>query len=310
MVSSQAQAPTPAASHGGPPWRPSRSVGIAFALVDVLFVGTSFIAFDAVGDYPTATGQAMRYALAAIVLFLALPVGARRWPARRDTVAIFVLSAAGVVGSNVLMIAAVREVGPAPVGMIAGCLPVVLALLAPLSERRRPSRRSLAAALLVSAGVAVVSGGGALSLLGAGAAIAAVLLQAGFMVAIGDVLGRLGAHRVAAWTCLAAAFVSGCAALLFDPAFGAPTRGEAAAIAYLGLFVTAAAFLCWSFAVLALGAERMGLFVGGVPMLALASGVALGDGPLTVSATVGCAAIVAGVVWGLGGGERKARARS
>ncbi|MDO8211975.1 DMT family transporter [Conexibacter sp. CPCC 206217] len=281
-----------------------------FALVDVLFVGTSFVAFAELGAYPTATGQAMRYALAAAVLFLALPSKARRLPSSRDAVSMLLLSAGGVVGSNVLMVAAVREVGPAPVGMIAGCLPVVLALLAPLSERRRPSRRSLAAALLVSVGVATVSGGGALSLMGAGAAVAALLLQAGFMVAIGGILGRMGAHRVAAWTCLAAALVSAAAAALFDHGFALPARGEALAIVYLGLFVTAAAFLCWSFAVLALGAARMGLFVGAVPLLALVSAVALGHDAVSVSAASGCVAIVAGVVYGLGGEHETARRRS
>ncbi|MBB4661390.1 EamA family transporter [Conexibacter arvalis] len=297
VVSSQA---SPAAA-GGAPWRPSRPAGIAFAFTDVLFVGTSFIAFAAVGGYPTATGQALRYALVAAVLLMTLPSARRRLPSRRDMVAMLVLSAGGVVGSNVLTVAAVREIGPASTGMIVGCLPVALALLAPLAERRRPARRSLVAAVLVSLGVAVLSGGGALSPLGAAEAIGGLLLQAGFMVAIGGFLARLGAHRVAAWTCLAAAGVSGGAALLLDPSFAAPRVGEAVAIVYLGLFVTAAAFLCWSFAVLTLGAERMGLFVGGVPMLALVSAVVLGHDALTVSATLGCAAIVAGVVFGLGG---------
>ena len=99
----------------GPCWPPSRWLGrLALASADL------------VEGYPCQTGQALRYALAAAVL----PSGPRPLPRldlreSRDRCSV----GHRLVLFNLFVIEGVRETDPATIGVIVGCVPVVLALV-------------------------------------------------------------------------------------------------------------------------------------------------------------------------------------
>ena len=66
------------------------------------------------------------------------------------------LALTGLVGYNLFLLAALRYTDPASVGVVVGCIPIALALAGPITQRRRPQSRPLWAAVIVSAGAAVV----------------------------------------------------------------------------------------------------------------------------------------------------------
>ncbi|MEV5440981.1 EamA family transporter [Streptomyces sp. NPDC052644] len=78
-----------------------------------------------------------------------------------------------------------------------------------------------------------------------------------------------------------------------------PTPGEAAAFAYLGAAVTAAALFLWYDALRRLGADRAGLFAGLVPVGALLTTVALGLSRPQLADIAGALLVTAGVAAGL-----------
>src|SRR5919112_605995 len=72
----------------------------------------------------------------------------------RELAGLLALSATGLVLFNLFVIEGVRETDPATIGVIVGCVPVVLAFAGPLLERRRVSARVVVAAVVVATGAA------------------------------------------------------------------------------------------------------------------------------------------------------------
>ena len=104
---------------------------------------------------------------------------------------------------NVFVVEGVRETDPATVGVIVGCVPVVLALAAPLLERRPVSGRVLVAGVVVSLGAAGVQwADGGITWLGLGLALGALACEAAFSLLAAPHLERLGPLAVSAYACL------------------------------------------------------------------------------------------------------------
>ncbi|NUT37303.1 MAG: EamA family transporter, partial [Hamadaea sp.] len=113
----------------------------ASAAASAMFlVGTLAAVSVAVATFPVYGGQAMRYALGALILFGIAAARGRR-PVRlnrRELLYLLALSATGLVAFNVFVIEGARHAGAALVGTIVGAVPVVLAVVGPLAARRRP----------------------------------------------------------------------------------------------------------------------------------------------------------------------------
>lgn len=99
------------------------STGSILAAAAFVAVGSSVAAAEELGAYPVAGGQAVRYAIAAIVLLALVRFRLRR-PAPRELLQLVLLSATGLVLFNILLVEAVRRGDAASVGV--GSLPVVL----------------------------------------------------------------------------------------------------------------------------------------------------------------------------------------
>jgi drug/metabolite transporter (DMT)-like permease len=284
--------------------RVQRNVAIGSASATIAFcaVGSSFAAAERLITYPVAGGQAVRYAVAALLL-LGFLGGRLPRVGRSELAQLTLLAAVGLAAFNLLMVAAVAEADPASVGAIVGCVPAVLAIGGPLLGRRRIDPRLLGAACVVAVGVAVVQGaGGGMSVSAVLLSLGALLCEAAFTLLAAPLLPRLGAAGVSTWAVLIAAALLSVYALLVDGpahAIAIPTGAEALALAYMAAVVTAVAFvLCYS-AVHRLGVERTGLFAGLVPVSALFAAAALGDSELTVVRMLGAFAVAGGLVVGL-----------
>ncbi|MER7488666.1 DMT family transporter [Streptomyces sp. NPDC126497] len=275
-------------------------VGAAAAM---LLVGTSTAVSATIADYPVLTGQALRYALAAAILLAV--VGHRRLPrvrlTARDVLLLTALAATGLAGFNVFLVEATRHAGPAMIAAVVGAVPLVLALMGPLTERRRPAPRTVGAAVVVALGTAVAAGLGSGSVRGLLLSLGALAGEVAFSLLAVPLLPRLGPLRVAAYPAALSVPMLLATGLALDgtASLRLPTPGEAAAFGYLGAIVTAAAFFLWYDALRRLGADRAGLFAGLVPVGALLTTVVLGLGRAGPADVTGALLVAVGVAVGL-----------
>jgi drug/metabolite transporter (DMT)-like permease len=278
-----------------PTLRGSLLAGTALALV-----GSLVAAADLVEGYPFAAGQALRYAAAGLAL---LVIARGRLPRLRprELAGLLALSATGLVLFNLFVIEGVRETDPATIGVIVGCVPVVLAFAGPLMDRRPLSGRVVAAAVVVALGAAGVQwAGGGITLAGLLLALGALACEAAFSLLALPHLARLGALAVSAYACLLAVPLLVVWSLVADgAALPLPDAEQGAALAYMALGVTVFGFVSWYSAVGLLGVERAGLFSGVLPVSALVISAVLGVAEITPERLLAVGVVAAGVTLGV-----------
>jgi drug/metabolite transporter (DMT)-like permease len=284
------------------------SVGAASAM---FVVGTLAAVSSVINHYPLYGGQAVRYAMAAVILFAVARAKGLDLVrlTRRETLLLLGLAVTGLVLFNVCVIQATRHASPTLVGTTVGTVPVVLALVGPLLARARPSGRVLVAAAVVVAGATITTGLGGGSLTGLLYAVGALACEACFSLLAIPLLPRLGPIRVSAYTQAAAIPLLLIVAVIADGGgiLRTPSAAEAAALLYLGTVVSAGAFFLWYDALPRLGADRAGLFAGMVPVGAIVTTFLLGLGAPTVTELGGAALVIAGLTVGLVPGRPRRR---
>ncbi|MFC4563386.1 DMT family transporter [Nocardiopsis mangrovi] len=264
-------------------------------------VGSSVAASTVILAYPWFAGQALRYALGAVLLVLLLH---RRLPRLRlaQVPRLLGLAAVGMAGFNIFLMAALQQADAGTVGAIVGGVPVALALLGPLLRGERPVLRAVVAAVIVSGGAALVKYAGPADTTPAGIAlaVAALLCEVGFSALALSLLRELGPAGVATYGSAASALMLGAASLAVEgpAALRPPTTAEGAALAYLAVVVTAAAFLLWYTALTVLPVETAGLFAGLVPVAALGASALVGAIGMTLPRILGILVVAGGVVLG------------
>jgi drug/metabolite transporter (DMT)-like permease len=201
------------------------------------------------------------------------------------------------------MLLALREAEPAAVGVVVGCVPILLATIGPLMSRHSPSKRVLAASVVVVAGAAIAQGGGATNLKGFLFSLGILICEAGFSLLAVPVLPKIGPHAISLYVCIIAAVMMGISALVTDggDAFPRPSSAELWAILYLALAVTCAAFIFWYEGISRLGVDRAGLFAGLIPLATLITAVAIGQGSFGFYQVIGAILVAAGVSFGVAG---------
>jgi drug/metabolite transporter (DMT)-like permease len=313
----------------------ANGTGAGLCAVAMAILGSSVAINRSILDYPVLTGQAIRYAVAAVAFGLVLAAVERRVPAThpsrtpaaavrrhrappprlrgRDLLLLAVLALTGLVLFNVLLLVALRHADAAIVGTVVGAAPLGLALIGPLQRRARPAARLVGAAAVVVAGTALVHGGGHTDRIGMLASFGTLAGEIAFSLLGAAALPRLGALRVSAWSC-ALAVPMLAAAVVVTGELGrwrAPTATEATTLGYLALVLTVGAFLAWFAGLRRLGIERAGMFTGLLPVATLAT-AAIQDGrppnPLQVAGVLVVAAgLAASVTSGDAAGRRPAR---
>jgi drug/metabolite transporter (DMT)-like permease len=290
--------------------------GVALAIAAQLVVGLLVAASSLLSGYPFAAGQAARYTLAAAAFgLITWRTQGFRPIARlglRDWLLLLCLAGSGLVGFNLCILGSVSRIDPSLTGTIMGCTPVALAIVAPLAGRHLPRPLTIAAAVVVAAGAALVQAAiPNATPLGTVLAIGALACEMLFSLLAVPLLPRLGPLRLSFLLCLVAALALAMLAPAVDR--GAPLRlptpTEAAALAFLALVVTVVGFLTWYTALGRLGAERAGFFTGLIPVSALAGSALVGTSSVTGGKALGVLLVGAGVAGGLAAARRAAGQR-
>ncbi|MEV4276668.1 DMT family transporter [Actinoplanes xinjiangensis] len=286
----------------------------------MIFVGGSVAVSGHLADAPMYTVQALRYAVACLLLLVWAHLIRRRPPTRhaarspspvrrppvlrprgREWGWLLGVTATGLVIFNVALVQGSRHAEPAVIGVAVACVPILLAAAGPVLEGRRPAARVLTAATVVTAGAMLVQGLGRTDATGLFWAAVTFACEAAFTLLAVPVLGRhgpLGVSVHATWLGAAMFAVLG----LYTEGPAAVSRihlDDLLAGAYLAVLVTAVAFLLWYTCVARIGTGRAGLLTGLAPIAAAATGVALG-GPLPSPAVwLGITTVAAGLALGL-----------
>ncbi len=286
--------------------------GVLLVTLAYALVGASFTANSLLGAYPYAGGQALRYGAACLLL---LPLLGRRGlaPLRRLTVRhwvrLAVLAAVGMVGFNLAVLAAERTAEPAVPGVLVGCAPVVVAVLVPLVEGRRPAPAVLHGALLVAAGAFVVQGWGRTDPAGIGWSLAALAGEVGFTVLAVPVLRLLGPKALTAAVCGVGAVEAAVLGLVVDGAdfVRTPTIEETGALVWQAVLATVVGFVLFYMGVQRIGMERATLYTGAVPIAAALSAALVGGAGFGVPQAAGGLLVGAGAALGTGLFARRPR---
>jgi len=288
-----------------PLMNPTPARGALLAASACLLVGASFTANSLLGDYPYAGGQALRYGLAALLLAPLARHGARerlRLLTARQWLRTALLSGVGMLGFNLAVLAAERSAEPAVPGVLVGCAPVVVAVLAPLTEGRRPRPPVLCGAFLVAAGAFAVQGWGRTD--GAGLVYSGLALvgEVGFAVLAVPVLRLLGPLLTSATVCAVAAVESAALGVLLDGGdwLRRPDGGETAALLWQAVVVTVVGFVCWYRGLRVLGVERTTLYSGLIPVAAAGTAPVVGTGSYGAAQALGSLLVGLGVAVGSG----------
>jgi drug/metabolite transporter (DMT)-like permease len=264
------------------------------------FVGGSVAVSGSLADAPVLTVQSLRYAVACLLL-----LAYARWsggrvvrPRGRDWAWLAGVVLSGMFVFNLALVNGARHAEPAVLGVAVACVPILLAVTGPAAGGRT---RVLLAAVVVTAGAALVQGLGHADRAGLLWALVTFACEAGFTLLAVPVLGRHGPLGVSVHsTWLAAALFGGCGVVREGPAAVTRLRlDDVLAGTYLAVAVTAVAFVLWYTCVTRLGAGRAGLLTGIAPIAAAVTGVALG-GPLPRPLVcVGIATVALGLALGL-----------
>ncbi|MEV5842391.1 DMT family transporter [Streptomyces sp. NPDC051985] len=272
-------------------------------IVGMVLVGSSVTVSHGLVDAPLFTTQAVRYAVATVILLVVARVAGARlvWPRGREWLWLTGLAVTGLVLFNVAVVRGVAHAEPAVIAVAVACVPVVLAVVGPLLERRSPSRQVLVAAPVVVAGAVLVEGTGRADSAGVAWAALALGCEAGFTLLAVPVLRRhtpWGVSVHATW--LGAVLLAVLGTALEGPSSVRELSGvQWAAVGYLALLVTAVAFVLWYSTVRAVGAGRAGLLTGIAPLAAAAASAAGGTGAPAPSVWAGIGVVVIGLVVGL-----------
>jgi len=269
----------------------------------MVLVGSSVTVSRHLVDAPLFTTQAVRYAAAtAILLLFARLAGARPvWPRGREWLWLTGLAVSGLVLFNVAVVRGVAHAEPAVIAVAVACVPLVLGVVGPLLEGRRPSRQVLLAAPVVMAGAVLVEGTGRTDAVGVAWAALALACEAAFTLLAVPVLGRHSPWGVSVHATWLGGVMLAVLGVTREGPYAARelTGDQWAAAGYLALMVTAVAFVLWYSTVRSVGAGRAGLLTGIAPLAAAVVGAVSGAGVPGPWVWLGIAVVIVGLVGGL-----------
>jgi drug/metabolite transporter (DMT)-like permease len=287
---------------------------VAAGTAGMVLVGSSVGVSRHLVDAPLFTAQAVRYAMAAVLLLGACLAGGVRpvRPRGREWLWLAGVAASGLVLFNVAVVRGVAHAEPAVIAVAVACAPVVLGVLGPLMQRHaddslgkprsvRPAGSVVVAAVVVTAGSVLVEGTGTADATGVCWAAVALACECGFTLLALPVLGRHGAHGVSLHAVWMGAVMFAVLGLTVEGPVAVLTLTAAqwVAVGWLAVAVTAAAFVLWYSAVRRLGPARAGLITGVAPVSAALTGSLLGAPLPGPGVWLGISVVLGGLAAGL-----------
>jgi len=269
--------------------------------------GTWVAARYAVQSVPPLGVAVWRFGFAAVSLLALVLWRHGRWPrvTRRELGVVLALGATGIFLYNLFFLFGMQHISAGRGALVVATTPVMTLLAAAWLLREGMTPAKAFGSLLALAGCLVVIGkGDPLALLGGKVGAGETLiLGCAVMWSAYTLIGRLGTQSLSALVMTAYASCAGfllllAAGLLHDPAELLPAYSGPAwgAILFLGLLGTTLGFTWFSAAVQKIGAQRASVFINLVPVAAVLQGALLLDERLDISALVGGALVIAGVL--------------
>jgi drug/metabolite transporter (DMT)-like permease len=266
-------------------------------------VGGSVAVSSVLARAPMFTAEAVRYAMACLLLVLLARMTGRRLSLPRGVEWLWLsgIAVTGLVVFNIALVKGSQHAEPAVLGVAVACVPSLLAVIGPLLEGSRPRPYLVAAALVVTGGAALVQGVGRADAIGVAWAVVVFGCEAGFTLLALPVLGRHGPWGVSVHATWLAAVIFAVLGVVHEgpAAVIRLTRPDWLAVGYLAVAVTAAAFVMWYSSVRRLGASKAGLLTGVAPVAAAATGVLLGGPAPRPLVWAGIAVVAVGLALGL-----------
>ncbi len=224
-------------------------VGAAAGAGAMICVGGSVAVSAVLAGAPVFTAEALRYAMACLILLVLARLTGRRLvrPRGEEWLWLVGIAVTGLVLFNVALVAGSRHAEPAVLGVGVACVPSLLAVIGPVLEGSRPRRVLVTAALVVTCGAALVQGVGRTDGVGVAWAVVVFGCEAAFTLLAIPVLGRHGPWGVSVHATWLAAVIFGAIGLVREGPTATARLGHQdwLAIGYLGVAVTAVAFVLW-----------------------------------------------------------------
>ncbi len=230
-----------------------------------------------------------------------------RFPAvsRRELLLILGLGATGIFLYNLFFLYGMQHIAAGRGALVVAASPIITLLAAAwLLKEGMTALKALGSLLALAGCLTVIGKGDPLALLGGKVGAGEMLiLGCAFMWSAYTLIGRLGTRSMSALVMTAYASTAGflmllAAALLQYPAQLIPgySAGAWIAILFLGLFGTTLGFTWFSAAVQEIGAQRASIFINLVPVAAVLQGALLLGERLDLSALLGGALVISGVL--------------
>lgn len=286
--------------------RTDTTVGVLAALVSLFLIGSAAPVAATLRQTPLLAGQGVRYSISALTLIIVLRLTGRLSairPRLKDLPRIGILGVVGIAGFNVSFVGATRYADPALVGSILAATPVLLALLGPVLQRRRPAAGVLLGAVTVAAGTALATGSGTTTGPGLVLSLVALGCEVGFTLLALPLIRTYGSLATTTLAVTAGAILLLVVAV---PVEGAGSVLDAVAhphdllvLIFLALAVSIGANFGWYTALPRLGADRAGLFYALSPIGALTTALLLGTSAPGAGELAGLALVIIGLLVGL-----------
>ncbi len=260
-------------------------------------VGAGIAASALLDHYPVFLGQALRYLIGAAIMaaLFRKRLAPDKVPTKKAVVAVVLLALVGAVTFSAATIEALRHGTPAGVGVIVGLVPLVLVTAGAIERRRHPRILFALAAVVAVAGAYLVNGTGRLDLSSALFALLAMAADASFSIMSAKLVASIGTLQLAFFTNLFASIMMLSIAFVTEP-LAIPSKGELAAIIFIGIFVSFGSFVLWYKGLNEIGVLRAGPFVALIPVGSLIGQDILGIAQVNGLEVLGVLLVAIGLV--------------
>ncbi|MER1959210.1 MAG: DMT family transporter [Solibacillus sp.] len=280
----------------------------ALLVFATLLWGGNFVIGRAVaGDIPPITLAFLRWIVAFIIFFpIAYSRTKKEWPMlKKHFGAVLILALTGVATFNTLVYIGLHYTTSINASLMNSSTPIIIYILSFIFLKERLTKFQLFGTLLSLAGVLfIISGGLMESLLafsfnkGDLIVLVAVICWSVYSLLIKKYAGKLPGYSTFLVTIALGALMllpfTGYELLTTSQAitWGASTIG---AIFYVGIIASIVAFLSWNTGVVALGANKAGIYLNFIPVFATIFAVLFLDEQLLMAQIIGGIAVIAGV---------------
>ncbi len=273
--------------------------------VAAIWGGTFVAGRIATAELPASTAALWRYVLACAVLVVAAFALERGLPrlTARQWLGVALLGATGVAAYNLCFMWGLKTVPAGRASLLVALNPAATLVGAALFFGERLTRRNVAGIVIALAGAAIVIGrGDPLALLRGGLGtgeltiLGCVVSWSAFTLIAKRLMAGLSPLAITVYASLTGMLMLAAATLAEGAALVPQASPSAwAALAFLGAFGTAVAFVWYNDGVRRLGAARAPVFINLVPVFAVVLGALLLGERIDASMLAGGALVLAGV---------------